>query len=471
MFAVLTGGMAGDNRRWRDEFRATLALSVPIVLTNLAQTALTIADVMLTGRLGPEALAAGALGTNLYFIALIFGIGVVTATSPMIANTLGRSRNAVRDVRLTFRQGLWVIALLTIPVWAILWHGEELLLLFGQKPSIAKEAGHYLHALQWAYLPALIYVLMRSFVATLERPGWALIISILALPINVFIAWGLMFGKFGMPLLGLQGAGYATCAASLFMAGGMFVVVTAQKDIRRFRIFARFWRFDWQRFRAIWRLGLPVGVTMLFESVVFSIAALMMGIIGTEELAAHVIALQISYLCFMVPVGIGQAVSIRVGLANGAGDHHGVTRAGATALAVTLGFAAITATTMTFAPQMLISFYLDLSDPVNAGVIAFATSFLFWAAAFQFSDGTQVVACSMLRGLRDTRIPMLIAGVGYILIGLPLGMALAFLTPLRGNGIWIGLTTALTLVAVAMLWRWSLRGRLNMRGLGAAKAS
>lgn len=461
MFASLYMGSAGDSRKWRDEFRATLALSAPIVLTNLAQTALTTADVMLTGRLGPEALAAGALGTNLYFAFMIFGIGVVTATSPMIANTLGRNRHAVRDVRRTFRQGLWAIICLSIPVWLILWHGEEILLLFGQEPKLAAEAGRYIHALQWSYLPSLLYVLLRSFVATLERPGWALLISIFALPINIFVAWCLMFGALGMPELGLQGAGYATCAASLFMAGGMLVVVTYQEKFRRYHLLGRFWRPDWPKFFAIWRLGLPIGLTLIFEVLVFNISAFMMGIIGTDELAAHVIALQIASLCFMVPVGIGQAVSIRVGLANGARDREGVTRAGAVAMTIALGFAVFTALMMMTIPRPLISLYLDLSNPANAQVIAFATTFLFCAAIFQLGDGAQAVGSGMLRGLRDTRVPMLIAGIGYCVIGLPLGLSLAFLTPLRGVGIWIGLATGLTLVALAMMWRWTKRGRLN----------
>jgi putative efflux protein, MATE family len=461
MFSVFRREMNGDSRLWREEFRATFALSWPIILTNLAQTALTTADVILTGRLGPEALAAGALGTNLYFACMIFGIGVVTATSPMIANTLGRNRRAIRDVRRTFRQGLWVIICLSVPVWLFLWHAEEILLLFGQTPSLAREAGRYVHALQWAYLPSLIYVLVRSFVATLERPQWALLICLLALPINIFIAWGLMFGAFGMPNIGLAGAGYATLSASIFMAAGMLVVVSVDPAFRRFYLLGRFWRPDWQRFFAIWRLGLPIGVTLVFEVLVFNISAFMMGIIGTQELAAHVIALQVSSLCFMVPVGLGQAASIRVGLANGARNRGGVTRAGTAAMTIALTFAVCAALMMVTIPHLLISIYVDMSNPANAQVIAFATTFLICAAIFQLGDGAQAVGSGMLRGLRDTRMPMLFAGVGYLGIAVPLGISLAFLTPLRGVGIWIGLATGLTLVAIAMLWRWSKRDRLN----------
>jgi len=451
-----------DNRAglWRAEFTATLALGWPIILTNLAQTALTTSDVILTGRLGPEALAAGALGTNIYFFFLIFGIGVVTATSPMIANTLGRNRHAVRDVRRTFRQGLWAIVFLSLPVWIILWHAGTLLLWLGQDPSLASEAGRYVRALQWSYLPSLAYILLRSFLATLERPRWALVVCFLALPLNVAVAWCLMFGTLGMPRLGLVGAGYATFLASLFMAGGLVVVVMVDRQFRRYQLFGRFWRADWPRFIAIWRLGFPIGITLVFEVLVFNVSAFLMGVLGAKELAAHAIALQIASLCFMVPLGLGQAVTIRVGRAHGAGDSKGVTRAGTVAITIALGFAVLTAGMMITIPHLLIAAFLDMSDPVNVPVIVLATQFLIFAAIFQLGDGAQAVTSGMLRGLRDTSMPMLIAGIGYIGIGLPLGTALAFFTPLRGAGIWIGLATALTLVAIAMFWRWSKRDRL-----------
>ncbi len=456
MITAATHSLA-EPSAWGKELKAMLALSWPIVLTNLAQNALTTIDVMLTGRLGAHALAAGALGTNLYFALLIFGIGVLTATSPMIANTLGRKKHAVRDVRRTFRQGMWVIVALSIPVWIILWHAEQILVLLWQKPDLAHDAGAYVRALQWSYFPSMIYVLARSFVATLERPAWALVVSLLALPINLVVGWCLMFGTFGLPALGLVGVGYATCVASVFMAVAMLVVVLTHQKFRRYHLLGRFWRADWPRFFAIWRLGLPIGMAMVFEVAIFNISAFSMGKLGTEELAAHVIALQIASSCFMVPVGLGQAATIRVGLANGAGDRAGVARAGSAALVLALGFAALTALMMVSVPELLISCFIDITKPENAKVIPLAISFLVCAAIFQFGDGTQVVGASLLRGVRDTKVPMLIAAVGYCGLGLPLGLGLAFLTPLRGVGIWTGLATALSLVAVAMLWRWTKR--------------
>jgi multidrug resistance protein, MATE family len=447
---------------WRAELRATLALSWPLVLTNMAQTALTTSDVILMGWLGPHALAAGALGTNLYFALLIFGIGLVSATSPVAAEELGRNRHSVREVRRTVRQGLWAAATIAVPIWLVAWNGERLLLAMGQDPVLSTEAGDYIRVLQWSLLPFLFYLVLRSFLAALERPGWAMVIGICALPVNVGAAWVLMFGKLGFPALGLVGAGIATTASSAVMFLGLVLVIRLDRQLRRYHLFGRFWRADWPRYRTLWRIGLPIGLTLAFEVTIFNAAALFMGLIGANELAAHAIALQIASLCFMVPLGVAQAVTVRVGRAYGAGDPRGVGRAGWTAFALGVGFMIFTALLMLIAPRPLVGIFLDLNEPTNAPVIAFAVTFLMLAAIFQLADGAQAVGAGMLRGLQDTGVPMLYAALGYWGIGLPLGVILAFGTSLRAVGIWIGLATGLAVVAALMLWRWLRRERLKL---------
>jgi MATE family multidrug resistance protein len=451
-----------ERAAWTAELRATLALSWPLILTNVAQNALMTSDVILMGWLGPQALAAGALGTNLYFAFLIFGIGLVSATSPLVAEELGRRRHSVREVRRTVRQGLWAAVTVAVPIWLVAWNGERLLVLTGQNEDLAREAGQYIRALQWSLLPFLFYLVLRSFLAALERPGWPLVIGILALPVNVGAAWVLMFGKLGFPALGLVGAGIATTLSSTFLFLGLVAVVLRDRTLRRYHLFGRFWRADWPRYKALWRIGIPIGLTLAFEVTIFNAAALLMGRIGADELAAHAIALQIASFCFMVPFGIGQAVTVRVGRAYGAQDPGGVTRAGWTAYALGVGFMSFTAMLMLFAPHLLLAVFLDLADPKNAPVIGFAVSFLVLAALFQLADAAQAVGSGMLRGLQDTRVPMIYAGVGYWGIGLPLSIGLAFWTSLRGIGIWIGLATGLTVVALLMLWRWLNRDRLGL---------
>src|SRR4051812_7495147 len=320
-----------ERAAWVSEFRTTLTLSWPIVLTNVAQNALTTSDVILMGWLGPRDLAAGALGTNLYFAFMIFGIGLMSAVSPLIAEELGRRRHSVREVRRTVRQGFWSALAITVPIWVIAWNGERILLAIGQEPGLAATAGGFIRTLQWSLLPFLFYLVLRSFLAALERPRWGLVISLLALPVNVAAAWCLMRGEFGMPRLGLAGAGVATTLSSTFMFLGLVVVVSVDRRMKRYHLFGRFWRADWARFRALWRIGLPIGLTIAFEVTVFNAAALLMGRIGGTELAAHAIALQIASFCFSVPMGLGQAVTVRVGRAFGAQDPEGITRAGWTA--------------------------------------------------------------------------------------------------------------------------------------------
>jgi MATE family multidrug resistance protein len=456
-----------DHRRleraaWLAELRATLALSWPLILTNLAQNALMTSDVVLMGWLGPQALAAGALGTNLQFAFLIFGIGLVSATSPLIAEELGRKRHSVREVRRTVRQGLWAALTVAIPLWLVMWNGERILLAIGQDRDLARQAGDYIRALQWSLLPFLFYLVLRSFLAALERPGWALVMGILALPVNVAAAVVLMFGKLGAPAMGLVGAGWATTLSSTFLFAGLAVVAVLDRRFRRYHLFGRFWRPDWPRYRTLWRIGVPIGLTLAFEVTIFNAAAMLMGRIGADELAAHAIALQIASFSFMVPFGFGQAVTVRVGRAFGAGDPDGVTRAGWTAYGLGVGFMVFTALAMLLAPRLLVGAFLDLGDPRNAAVIGFAVSFLGLAAVFQLADGAQAVGSGMLRGLQDTRVPMIYAALGYWGVGLPLGVALAFGTSLRGLGIWIGLAVGLTVVALLMLYRWVKRDRLGL---------
>jgi multidrug resistance protein, MATE family len=451
-----------ERAAWMAEMRATLALGWPLVLATIAQNALITSDVILMGWMGSEALAGGALGTNLYFAFLIFGIGLINATSPMIAEELGRKRHSVREVRRTVRQGLWAAVTVAIPIWIVAWNGEKILLAIGQEPGLAHNAGAYMRALQWSLLPFLLFLVLRSFLAALERPGWALFIGLLAIPVNFGAAYALMFGSFGLPALGLVGAGLGTVLSSTFMFVALALVIAFHPRLKRYHIFGRFWRADWPRYRTLWQIGLPIGLTLTFEVTIFNAAAMLMGRLGASELAAHAIALQIASFCFSVPLGIGQAVTVRVGRAYGARDAAGVTRAGWTSFALGTGFMTVTASLMLFAPHFLIGAFLDVSDPKNALVIDLARSFLVLAAIFQLADGAQAVGAGMLRGLQDTRVPMLYAALGYWGIGLPLGAILAFGTNLRGVGIWIGLATALAVVALLMLWRWLRRDRLGL---------
>lgn len=439
-----------------------LALAWPMILTNLAQVAMTATDVAMIGRLGSDSLAAGALGSNLYFAPLILGLGLTYATAPMIAAELGRKKHSVRDVRRTVRQGLWLSVLASIPIWILLWNSKAILLAMGQDPALSEQAAVYVRTLQWAILPFYGYIVLRSFISALERPRWALVIMVASVALNGLLNWILIFGKLGFPAYGIAGSGAATSISTLFMFIGMVVVVAVHPKFRRYALFGRFWRSDWPRFWTLLKLGAPIAGILAFEVTIFNAAAFLMGLIGASALAAHAIALQVASVTFMVPLGIGQAVTVRVGLAYGANNSEGISRAGWVAYAMGVSFMAVMAIVMFAFPHLLIAAFIDTSDPKNAVVVGLAVTFLAFAALFQIVDGAQAVAAGMLRGLQDTKVPMLYAAIGYWGIGLPLGALLAFRFGFAGSGIWIGLFTGLAVVAVLLLYRWLQRDRLGL---------
>jgi MATE family multidrug resistance protein len=393
---------------------------------------------------------------------MIFGLGLMLATMPMMAREVGRNRHSVRDLRRTVRQGLWAAVFIAIPIWFLLWHGETILLAMGQEPQLAAEAGAYLRVLEWGLLPFYFYIVLRSFITTLERPGWATLVAFVAVGVNLVGNWTLVFGHLGFPRMGIVGSGIATSIASLTMFLGMALVVTLDRRFRRYRLFGRFWRADWPRFRQLMRLGLPIAAMMAFETTLFNAAAFLMGIIGAASLAAYAIVIQLCSISFMVPLGVNQAATVRVGIAYGAGDPAGVSRAGWVGYGVGVGFMAMAALVMISVPHLLISMFIDVDNAANAEVVAISATFLVFAALFQIVDGAQAVGAGMLRGLHDTSVPMMIAAFGYWGVGMPLGAVLAFHFGFAGVGIWIGLSAGLAVVAVLLLLRWLRRGRLPM---------
>lgn len=447
---------------WGAEVRATLALAWPLILINVSNLALGTTDVIMMGWIGPEALAAGALANNLNFAFLIFGIGLVTATSPLIAIELGRKRHSVRDVRRSVRQGLWVAITIALPIWAILWNGERIMLALGQEPHLAADAAGYIRTLQWGILPFLAFVVLRNFVSALQRPLVALWVGIAAIPVNGLLNYWLMFGGLGIEPLGLMGAGIGTALTNLFTFVCLAAIISLHRRFRRYFLFGRFWRPDWRRYAEIWRMGLPIALILAFEVTVFNAAAFLMGLIGEDALAAHAIALQIPSLAFMVPLGLGMAATVRVGLAYGAGDKGGIARAGWTTFGLAMGYACVTMVLLVVAGRPLVGIFLDLDLPANQAAIGLAVTFLVYGGLFQLFDSGQAAASGMLRGLGDTRMPMLYAAIGYWGIGLPLAILLGFRTSLAGEGIWIGLASGLAVVCVLLTVRWARRERLGL---------
>ena len=447
--------------RWALELRATLRLGWPLILANLTQQAIQVTDVLLMGRLGATQLAAATLALNLTWTFSIFLLGLITASSPMMATALGRRSNAVRDVRRTFRAGLWLVLIVMPPYWLLMWHVGDLMRAFGEAEELASQGETFLRAYMWLVAPWLLFQLLRNFVAAVERPRIVLWLSLGGILLNALLSWSLIFGHFGLPALGLAGGGLGSTLTWLMLCAALFIVTQSDRQFRRFHLFGHWWRFDRQRTAAMIRLGWPIGVTMALEMGVFALAAYFMGWIGAPAVAAHAVALQLAALTFMVPLGLGQAATVRVGLALGRRDEAGIARAGWTAWVMGVAFMGTMALVMWSMPRTLVTLFLK-DVPANAETIALAVSFLTVAAAFQLVDGAQVIGAGMLRGLHDTRWPLLFALVGYWVVGLGIGVWLAFGRDWKGVGIWVGLASGLAAVAALMLARWIMRGRLGL---------
>jgi multidrug resistance protein, MATE family len=461
MSTVLHLDVAND-RPWRSELAATLRLSWPLALANLLQMLTYAVDVIFIARLGEESLAASSLAVS-YFGLVTWGlIGLTGATAPMIAAELGARAPALRPVRRVMRMGLWLAVLSGAGGMGLCLLADDLMRATGQEPRIVALAQEYMGVLLWSVVPMVVAGVLRNFVSALGRPVIATVITGGGIGVNALCNYALIFGNLGAPRLGLTGAGIATFATSVLVVIAYFVAIALDPRMHRYRILGNWWRPDWPRFAQVFRIGAPIALTVVAEGGVFGSAAYMMGRLGAAELAAHTVALQLAALAFQVPFGVSQAATIRVGYFFGARDAPGVTRAGWCALAIGTGFMTTTALAMLVAPELLISLYIDPAAPANAALVAFALRYLGIAAAFQLFDGIQAVGAGVLRGMQDTRMPMLIAVFAYWIPGFGTAFLLAFWTPLRGTGVWIGLATGLIVAAFMLTARWLRRGRLGL---------
>ena len=446
----------------RVELRETLRLAGPLALANLLQMAIGATDVIFVARLGQDALAVASLAVTFFFF-MAFGLGSLCgAVAPLIAAELGRRRHAVREVRRSVRMALWLAMFSAVLGMALCQLGGQFMLLTGQQPELAARAQKFLNLLSLAMPPMLATYVLRTYVSALGRPLFATAITVLSIAANALGNWCFIYGHLGMPALGLDGSALATVATSTVTALAYVVAIGADRRLRRYRTFGRWWRPEWQRMREIVRIGIPIAMTVMAEGGLFSSAAFLIGKFGVAQLAAHTVALQVAALFFQIPFGIGQAATIRVGYHFGAGDAAAMGRAGSVALLSCLGFQLAGGAAMLLAPRSVLSAYVDTSAPANAAMVAYAVDFLAVAAAFQLFDGLQTVAAGALRGLQDTRMPMVIAISGYWLIGLSCCIFLGFLTPLEGVGVWIGLAVSLVVVALLLLRRWRRRERLRL---------
>ncbi len=446
----------------RAEFGAMARLALPLAAANLLQMAVYAVDVIFIARLGTDELAASTLATSTYGLSLWMVLGLIGAVAPMAATALGRGRHAVREVRRSFRMALWMSLFAGIAVMGVCYSAEWLMLLTGQSPRIAELAGIYLFWLAPVAIPVVASNVLRIFVSTMDRAIMATWVTVLAVFVNAGGNWLLIFGNWGFPAWGLKGAAIASVLTSLVVLAAYVAIIQADRRMRRHYLFGRLWRPDWQRLRELWRVGLPIAAITAAEGGLFASAAYLMGAIGTLELASHTVALGLGALAFQVPFGVAQAATIRVGMHNGAGDPDAIRRAGLATFILTVGFAAVFAALMLLRPQWLLSIYIDVDAPTNTLLVATATGYLVVGAAFQLFDGAQAVLAGLLRGLSDTRMPFVLAVIGYWIFGFGTAWYLGFHTPMGGLGVWIGLAVGLVVTSILLAHRWHRRERLGL---------
>jgi multidrug resistance protein, MATE family len=433
----------------RREWRPTLRLALPAVLAELGWMLMGTVDTLMLGRISPEAIGAAGLGSVLFLVPAIFGVGLLLGLDTLVSQAFGARR--LDECHRWLFQGVHLSLLLSVPLMAGILGGiVPALSGWGVNPAVLELTVPYLEAVTWSIPPLLLYTAFRRYLQAMHRVGavaWALITANV---LDAFANWVLIFGNLGAPALGVDGAAWSTVISRVYMALYLLGAILLGERRQRTGLAGVAMRPDLERLRWLFALGLPAALQLTLEVGVFAAATALAGRLDASSLAAHQIALNVASITFMVPMGISSAGAVRVGNAIGRGDPRGAAWAGWAALAMGAGFMAVAALSLVAAPRPIIAAYT-----ADAAVVGVGASLLRVAAAFQLFDGLQVVSTGVMRGLGDTRTPMVCNLVGHWALGLPVGYLLCFYTSLRVVGLWVGLSTGLIAVGGVLLALWT----------------
>jgi len=444
-----TPSPAGATGLWRAEFSATMALAVPIALTQLGQIAMMTSDLALIGRLGDTAVAAAALGHVVLYVGFMICLGLANAVAPLASQAVG-ARNP-EAARRALHVGLWVVTLFAIPLVAVQLHSYPILKALGQPEDVALLAGRYLDGLSWSMAPACWFIAIRNFMSSLDRPQPGLWITLAAIPMNTVLAYALIHGSLGLPQLGMLGAGVATTIVNVGMCLAAGWVCIARAPFRDYRPLDGFWRPDGALTVKLLVIGLPISGAFLLEYSLFGAAAVMMGWIDTTAMVGHQIALQVAAIVFMVPLGIGLAATVRVGHAAGRRDATAARRSGFAAVALGILFmSAMALLVSAFRHEIPLLF---LGGDADAHTVSLTAHLLILGATFFIADGIQTIAAGGLRGINDTRVPLLFSAASFWLVGFAVAYVLAFTLGYGAEGVWIGLSAGVFTYALLLIWR------------------
>jgi MATE family multidrug resistance protein len=418
-----------------------LALAGPVVIAQLSQMSMGFVDTVMVAPLGNEQLGAVGIGSALYFVYMVFAFGIISSVGPMVAHAYGAGDT--REIGRSVGQGLWLAIVLTAIGLVIYANTGAILAALGQSPKVIPYAVAFVGALSWGLPANLLFAVFRSFSDGVSRTRVAMVISFVAIFVNAFGNYLLIYGHFGFPALGVRGSGYSSTIVRWAMLAMMVFYVLRSREFRQYRFLQNARRPDLRKIWQMLKLGLPIGLGHSMENGVFGLTSMFMGQISTLALASHQVAINVAAFTFMVPLGISIATSTRVGQAIGRRQPEAAALSGWTGIAMAGFFMCCTALTFLLLPESIVGIYTK-----DAGVVAYAGSLLMIAGAFQFSDGIQVAAMGALRGLKDTTRPMIVNLLAYWVVGLPCGYLLAFKFGFGGPGLWWGLTLGLSMAAL-----------------------
>lgn len=440
---------------YRNEFIELSKLAVPLVFAQLAQNTTSFVDAVMVGRLGNESLAAITLGSTVFHFVNIVLCGVMFAVGPIVSQATG-AEDHERSSR-ALCHGLWIGLVFFVPAVIFYWNAGPILIWLDQPAETAAASSDYLRAISWGSLPSMWLMASRGFLEGKSDIRPIMVIFIGGVFLNIVLNYVLMFGKLGFPELGLVGTGYASSIVltCMFLAAVFYIRV----GYRNSNVFGQLFSI---RMPVLWELlqvGLPIGMTLGFEMSMFSAAAIAMGTIGSDALAAHHIALQTASISFMVPLGLSIATSVRVGQAIGRQKPQLAEVAGHVGMLSCVAVMCVSAVLFWCFPHLIIGMYINPADPVNTTVVSLAATFLAIAALFQIFDGLQVGSNGALRGIKDTTASMVLTFISYMLFGVSSGYLFCYVLEMQGKGLWIGLTMGLAAAAVALSLRfhWQIR--------------
>ncbi len=439
---------SADLKNIKEEIFKTIKLAYPVIIGQLGIVMMGVVDSIMVGRLGSVPLAAASLGNSLIFIILIIGIGSSSVVTPLVAILVGGKRFS--ECGVYFRQSLLVNMLLSLVMIGIILIGVNFIHHLNQPDEVIELTIIYMSIVGLSALPLMFYQTVKHFIEGFSIMKPAMIIALLANIINAFANWVLIFGELGFPRLGLAGAAWATFASRVFMALVIMFYVMRNEKFKQYDVTFHFRSINFPVIKKILQLGLPSGFQYFFEVGAFSFAVVMIGWIGTNELAAHQIAINLASISFMGVLGISQAASIRVGNAMGEQSVSKIRKAGFTAIVLGASIMSLAGLTFILLNKFLPTLYID-----DEAVISIASRLIIIAALFQLSDGTQAVGIGVLRGLTDVKGPTIITFVAYWMISLPIAYLLAFNFNLGVEGVWIGLLIGLTVSAILLTFRFN----------------